>query len=167
MTMRSWIRKLFTRPATRTIRKAPRRTRLSLEALEDRWVPSTFTVLNTNDSGDGSLRAAVEAANNTAGPDTIDFAVSGTISLGGTQLELTDTTGETTITGPGANLLSISGGGLSRVFQVDNLVIATISKLTITGGNAGGSGNGGYGGGVYGCAGSMTTLKDCTVSYNH
>src|SRR5262245_30457912 len=189
MTMRSWIRNLFTRPATRTIRKAPRRACLNLEALEDRWVPSTFTVLNTNDSGDGSLRAAVAAANNTAGPDTIDFAVSGTISLGGTQLELTDTTGETTITGPGANLLSISGGGLSRVLQVVSLVKASISGLTITGGNAvDDPGNGGglsnfgnttlsncnisenkasyLGGAVFCGPDSTTTLTDCTVSGN-
>ena len=59
MTMRSWIRKLFTRPVTRPIRKAPRRHPPGLEALEDRTVPSTFTVLNTNDTGAGSLREAV------------------------------------------------------------------------------------------------------------
>jgi len=41
MTKRSWIRKLFTRP-TRTFRKAPRRTRLNLEQLEDRVMPSTL-----------------------------------------------------------------------------------------------------------------------------
>ena len=35
MLMRSWIRNLFARPATRTIRNAPRRTRLRIEALED------------------------------------------------------------------------------------------------------------------------------------
>ena len=49
MTKRSWIRNLFTRPATRPIRKAPPRARLAVEALEDRTVPSTFTVLNTLD----------------------------------------------------------------------------------------------------------------------
>src|SRR5262245_19822043 len=103
MTMRSWIRNLFTRPAARTIRKAPRRTRLSLEALEDRWLPSAVTVGNLTDDVNGdtssitalisnpgadviSLREAVAAANHTAGDDTIDIAVSGTINLGGTQL---------------------------------------------------------------------------------
>jgi parallel beta-helix repeat protein len=200
MTMRSWIRSLFARPATRTIRKAPRRTRLSLEALEDRWLPSTFTVLNTLDDGSaGSLRWAVAQANANAGDDTINFgdgSASGgtnfldgtahTIALTGTQLELTDTTRETTITGPVANLLSISGGGLSRVLQVDGLVTASISGVTITNGDAGnGYGGGlfnlgtttlnnctvssnsaGYGGGVYGSAASTTTLTDCTVSGN-
>src|SRR5262245_4405369 len=126
MSMRSWIRDLFARPSTRTIRKAPRRARLRLEALEERAVPATFTVLNNLDDGSaGSLRWAVDQANASAGADTIDFgdgSASGgtnfldstpdTITLGGSQLELTDAA-TTTIGGPGANLLSISGGGLS------------------------------------------------------
>ena len=37
MTMRSWIRNLFTRPVTRTIRKAATPARPALEVLEDRW----------------------------------------------------------------------------------------------------------------------------------
>src|SRR5262245_53453656 len=77
MSIRSWLRSLFTRPASRTIRKAPRRARLSLEALEDRVVPATFTVLNGLDDGDGSLRAAIAAAANdevnNPGQDTINF----------------------------------------------------------------------------------------------
>lgn len=36
---------------------------------------ATFTVTNTNDSGAGSLRAAMEAANGSAGPHTIAFAI--------------------------------------------------------------------------------------------
>jgi hypothetical protein len=41
---------------------------LQVEALEDRSVPSTFTVLNLADSGEGSLRAAIldAEANTTA-----------------------------------------------------------------------------------------------------
>jgi hypothetical protein len=57
MTKRSWIRNLFARPGIGPIRKAPHRSRLALEILEDRTVPSTFTVMNTLDDGsDGSLR---------------------------------------------------------------------------------------------------------------
>src|SRR5215472_693350 len=50
MSMRSWIRDLFARPSTRPIRKAPRRARLSIEALEDRTVPSV-SVLNNSGNG--------------------------------------------------------------------------------------------------------------------
>jgi hypothetical protein len=42
----SWIRNLLTPPSTRTIRKAPRRAQLALEALEDRTVLSVSAVLN-------------------------------------------------------------------------------------------------------------------------
>jgi len=40
----------------------------------------TFTVSNTADSGSGSLRAAILAANAAAGPHTISFSISNTIS---------------------------------------------------------------------------------------
>lgn len=44
---------------------------------------ATFTVSNLNDSGAGSLRAAITAANaaSPGSPNTIDFTVSGTIVL--------------------------------------------------------------------------------------
>src|SRR5262245_14717327 len=99
MTTRSCIRKLFARPGQRTVRKVPPRTRLTLEALEDRSVPSPFTVTNTLDDGSvGSLRWAVGQANTTAGANTITFdptvfASPQTITLTGTQLELRDTSG--------------------------------------------------------------------------
>lgn len=54
-------------------RKSRRRT-LHLERLEDRTVPSTFTVTNTSDSGAGSLRQAIVDANTNVGLDTISFA---------------------------------------------------------------------------------------------
>ena len=47
---------------------------------------------------------------------------------------LTDTA-TTTINGPGANLLTVSGGGKSRVFDIDG-ASAVLSGLTITGGSA-------------------------------
>ncbi|HUT90132.1 MAG TPA: hypothetical protein VMY37_11590 [Thermoguttaceae bacterium] len=46
---------------------------LALEALENRLVLSTFTVTNTLDSGEGSLRWAIELANADAVADTIAF----------------------------------------------------------------------------------------------
>src|SRR6476620_8609971 len=58
-----------------------RRTRLCLHHLEERVTPTTFTVLNTNDAGAGSLRQAILDANahvNSGGPDRIHFGIPGT-----------------------------------------------------------------------------------------
>ena len=73
MTPKSWTRQLFRRPITSPIRRKAPRTRLDLLKLEDRWVPATFTVLNSNDTGLGSLRDAVAQANANLGIDTIVF----------------------------------------------------------------------------------------------
>ena len=165
----SWIRQLFARPITRPIRKAARGFRPVLEALEDRWVPSTFTVNSTADLGAGSglagdLRYCINQANSSGGNEAIVFDKSvfqakQTITLAGTQLELTDTTGTETITGPTAGV-TVSGNNASRVFQVDGLVTAVISGLTISGGNSGS-----YGGGLFNYEGTAT-LTNCTVSGN-
>ena len=98
--------------------------------------------------GQFDLRQAVNLANASGGNQTITFdpivfANAQTISLTAGQLELRDTTGTETITGPAAGV-TVSGGGLSRVFQVDNGVTASISGLTVSGGNGGGLAN--YGG---------------------
>src|SRR5215475_10359595 len=124
MTMRTWIRQMFTRPATRPLRKAPARCRPALEVLEDRWVPSTFTVNSTGDSGAGSglfgdLRYCITQANANAGADAIIFdsgvfAAPQTITLTGGALTLTDTA-TTTISGPAAGV-TVSGNNTSRVF---------------------------------------------------
>jgi len=161
----SWIRQLFTRPAPRTIRKAPHPFRPALEALEDRWVPSTIVVNNPTDTpvaGQTDLRQAIALANTNGGDETITFdptvfATPQTITLGGTQLELSDTTGTETITGPAAGV-TISGNFASRVFQVVPNVSASISGLTIAdGSSANGAGliNGG-----------TLTMTNCTVSGN-
>ena len=57
--------------------------RLSVAQLEDRIVLSTFAVSNLADSGLGSLRAAITAANTQPGTDVIGFApgLRGTITL--------------------------------------------------------------------------------------
>ena len=39
---------------------------------------TTFTVINTNDTGAGSLRQAITDANNTSGADVINFNIAGT-----------------------------------------------------------------------------------------
>jgi hypothetical protein len=71
-----------------------------VEELEGRLVLSTITVMNANDSGPGSLRAAITQADQDTTRDTIDFApaVTGTIAL---LSALPDLTGADTLTGPG------------------------------------------------------------------
>jgi hypothetical protein len=90
----------------------------------------TITVINTNDSGPGSLRQALADAN--VG-DTITFAVGGAIGLTGGEL-LVDK--DVTISGPGADNLAIDGGAKSRVFHVSPRTTATISALTVRNGLA-------------------------------
>ena len=142
-----------------------RRMRPAVVALEDRRLLSTFTVTSTADDGSaGTLRWAVGQADSTPGANAIDFDSTVfntplTITLTGGQLELSNTSGTDTVTGPAAGV-TVSGGGLSRVFQVDSGVTATISGLTITGGSTAGNG-----GGVYNHGGTFT-LIDGAVTGN-
>jgi hypothetical protein len=147
-----------------------------------------FTVTNTDDSGEGSLRSAIAQTNNTEGADTITFAddLSGqTITLTSGQLEITD---ELTINGLGADQLTIDADGNSRIFNIDDgedsAIAVTLEGLTITGGTAedgGGilnredltlsnstvSGNSANsGGGIYNSFGDSLTLMNSTVSGN-
>jgi hypothetical protein len=111
-------------------RNAVRRCRPSVQALEDRTVPSTFFVSNRNDDGLGSLRQAVLDANANPGADTIKFkhSAEGTITLA-SQLTVT---GDTAITGPGANDLTVSGGGVvTRIFEIAAGATVGMEKLTI------------------------------------
>jgi hypothetical protein len=170
MSIPSWIRGLFTRPATRPIRKALRRTCLRLEALEDRAVPAVFTVLNGADGGAGSLRDALTAAAGTPGPSTISFD-SGvtTVTLTSGQLDITsnvsiiDPTDTVTITrdttGPQTAKFSI--------IRVEKGATLALTGLTISNGNAGSYGVGsetGQGGGMENLG--TATLTDCTFSNN-
>src|SRR5262245_44297720 len=100
------------------------RLRPNLMALEARTLLSTFTVNSTADDGTaGTLRWAIGQANGNNQADTIVFSslfnTRQTITLSSSLL-LTDTA-TTTITGPGANLLTVSGGGTRRVFDIDGV----------------------------------------------
>src|SRR5262249_23741687 len=74
--------------APRTTRRAP----LSLQSLEGRDVPSTYSVINNFDAGSGSLRGAVAQANAHPGADTITFApnIGGSINLTTGEIAITD-----------------------------------------------------------------------------
>ena len=72
----------------------PRRSfRPGLELLEARTVPSAYTITTNADSGLGSLRAAVDAANAHAGADVVRFdpSLAGqTVTLTSGELLITD-----------------------------------------------------------------------------
>lgn len=123
---------------------------------------ATYTVANTDDSGTGSLRQAILDANANAGADIIDATgVSGTITINPANyfLVITD---DVTILGPGQANLTISGGGASRIFWIQNGTI-TIQDLTLANGYAKG-GNGG-GGGMG--AGSAIFMHEGKQGANH
>jgi hypothetical protein len=127
------------RPADSRAPGVSRRFQPHLEWLEDRILPTTtFTVMNLNDSGMGSLRAAVSAANMTSGSEAIVFnhGLHGTITLTSGPLEVSNTAALVAIQGLGANHLAVSGNNASRIFQLDPGTNLTISGLTLTGGLA-------------------------------
>jgi hypothetical protein len=152
----------------------------------------TLTVTNTADSGAGSFRQAIAGAQEN---DTINFApnVRGTIAL---------TTGELLISkalaiqGPGADLLTIDAGNVSRVFHIDahgktvsifgitctrgvliesapegggirNDSNLALTACTVSACNLGADfGSDAKGGAIYNATGSSTQLVRCTLHGN-
>ncbi|HEY9174733.1 MAG TPA: DUF642 domain-containing protein [Verrucomicrobiae bacterium] len=114
---------------------------------------STRTVVNLNDSGPGSLRQAIADA---APGDTINFAVTGTITLTSGELVVDK---DLTISGPGATSLAVSGNNASRVFFFDHTT-ANLSGLTVAAGRAD------MGGGIRN-AWSTLNVRDCAVAGNY
>ena len=108
---------------------------------------ATFTVTNTADAGPGSLRQAVLDANAATTADTIVFdpavfSSPQTITLA-TEIAISPNSNiidTLTITGPGANLLTVSGNNAVRIFRVGQGDTATISGMTLTQGTTVGAG---------------------------
>jgi hypothetical protein len=156
----------------------PRSTfRPRLEALEDRWLPSTLKVTSLADSGPGSLRYEIAQAQSN---DTIVFHLGNkphTITLTSGELDINK---DLTIQGPGAGLLTVNStgwnnNGASRIFEVNGGTTASLSGMTISNGNGyrlaynfdnfgGADYYDGTGGGVLNLG--TLTISGCTLSGN-
>src|SRR5208337_1430549 len=161
-----------------------RRRRAALEFLEDRTLlsiaPQTYVVTNPNDSGAGSLRAAISSANADTYPgstyDTIQFASSlawQTINLkaigapnpviGNSALAITR---PVHIVGDAAPGLTITWIGTPinrtppRIFYISAAGNLTLQNLTVSGGYTTYNG-----GGIYNDGGAVTLTND-TLSGN-
>ena len=106
-------------------------------------MPETgLIVTNTKDSGSGSLRWAVAAANQLDGVNLITFDK----NVFRTQQNITLTSGEILITdsviikGLGTTLITVDGNNQSPIFDVASIASVSISGLTITKGSTAGSG---------------------------
>jgi hypothetical protein len=117
----------------------------------------TITITNLNDHGPGSLRQAIADA---APGDTIDFAVTGTITLTNSELLITN---NLTITNPSPLTLTVSGNNSNRVFNVQSNAIVNVLGLTVANGlvtesNLGGGGFLNYG---------ELAISNCVITSNN
>lgn len=144
----SWTKTLtqlgFARKRRRRVKPPAFGRRSTVESLESRLmlsgnVTTLDDVVSAND-GVLSLREALV----TGGAVTFDASlVGGTIRLNGTALAVD---ASTTVTGPGADRLTIDAGNASRVFTISgggsSLLNVTISGLMVSGGKLSGSTSG-------------------------
>jgi hypothetical protein len=139
-------------PSRLSRRRLAARCRPQLEALECRNLLSTLTVLNMADSGAGSLRDTIAAAQS---GDRIVFDPSlarQTITLTSGELAINQSLD---IRGLGADQLTVSGNGASRVFDLTGSgADVTIAGLTIANGLAA------QGGGIENAASNLTLSDD-------
>ncbi|HCN76677.1 MAG TPA: hypothetical protein DIT13_05725, partial [Verrucomicrobiales bacterium] len=130
-------------------------------------VTTTADVVDDTD-GQTSLREAISHAATLSGPQTITFSdgtggtvnfhdgTARTITLDGAQLEVVS---HVTITGPGADRLTISGDDRSRILNNDTASL-TASGLTLANGN----GNNHSAGAIY--SSKPLKLTDCRLTAN-
>jgi hypothetical protein len=148
-------------------------TRFDVGAYE---ASSSTLVTSLSDTADlGSLRAAVAWANGNTNayapagtPNTIEFDNSPaapfsrpkTIRLDLGPLQISNSKVPLVLTGPGANLLTLSGNNLTRIVEVGSGATASLSGFTFTNGTSTATGGGGIGN-----LGTLT-LTACAVVRN-
>jgi hypothetical protein len=121
---------------------------------------AAITVTNTNDTGAGSLRAAITTANGSPTVATaINFSVSGTITLGSALPAIANSSpnGSLTIDGSGQSI-TVYGVSSYQIFSVNSGATLNLRNLTINDGLAtdgGGADNAG-----------ILTVTNCTFSDN-
>ncbi len=109
-----------------------------------------------------TLRDAITAADANGGNIMFNTGLSGTITLGS---PLPALTGQITISGPGASVVTVSGNGsttVGSIFTINSGATVGISGLTIANGNAASAL--GFGGGIIN-SGTLT-VSDCVLSNN-
>jgi hypothetical protein len=122
---------------------------------------ASCVVSNTNDSGAGSLRNCLSNLTTGTAVDTnsITFTATGTITLASALPAINN---GVTITGPGANKLTIDGGGAYQVFAIGTSVAPTvaISGVTVANGKAS------AGGGAINVVSGTLTVTGCAFLNN-
>jgi hypothetical protein len=126
-----------------------------------------FTVINTNDTGTGSLRDAINSAN--LAPtvaNTINFSVSGTITLGSTLPTIVNTSpGSLTIDGSGRSI-TVDGASLYQIFSVNFQATLNLRFLTLAHGVVVANEQGvGEGGAILNNGGTLT-VTNCELLDN-
>jgi hypothetical protein len=158
--MNSLSRLIRNRPAGCSCR---RKKALQLEVLENRNLPSVFTVDHLADDLMGSRQAGSlrYCITNAANGDTVTFAdgLTGSVNL---TRELPHLEGDIRIEGPGADLITVrrDTGGDYRIFTIDSDINVSLSGMTISNGKV----VGGEGGGIYNTG--TLTISDCAILGN-
>jgi hypothetical protein len=126
LSMGNFLRQLFKRFTTSKRKPSPFLRPPQLTFLEERITPATITVSSNADAGAGTLRQAIIDANASAGDDTINFGITGTITLASSlpAIVTATTAGTLSVTGPGSTLLTISGNNKNlQVFTINSGLI--------------------------------------------